>query len=122
MSEILKPIPLAFWRTSAGGEPVREWLKELPREDKRTRRDIAQVQFGWPIGLPLCRPLAGGLWEVRSSLPSGRETRVFFGFHDGMLIALHAIIKKTQRTPADDLKLARRRLKEVQSWSARTRT
>jgi phage-related protein len=80
------------------------------------------VQFGWPVGLPLCRPLAGGLWEVRSSLPSGREARVFFGFYDGMLIALHAIIKKTQRTRADDLVLARRRLKEIQSWPARTRT
>jgi len=123
MPETLKPVPLAFWRSSAGREPVREWLKELPREDKRTiGRDIAQVQFGWPIGLPLCRPLAGGLWEARSSLPSGREARVFFGFQNGMLIALHAIIKKTQKTPADDLALARRRLKEVQSWPARTRT
>jgi phage-related protein len=123
MPETLKPIPLVFWRTSARRQPVREWLKELPREDKRTiGRDIAQVQFGWPIGLPLCRPLAGGLWEVRSSLPSDREARVFFGFHDGMLIALHAIIKKAQKTPADELALARRRLKEVQSWPARART
>jgi phage-related protein len=123
MSQTLKPIPLAFWRTSAGREPVREWLNELPREDKRTiGRDIAQVQFGWPIGLPLCRPLSGGLWEVRSSLPSNREARVFFGFHDEMLIALHAIIKKTQRTPATEVALARKRLKEVQSWPARTRT
>ncbi len=98
MPEALKPISLAFWRTAAGGEPVRDWLNELPREDKRTiGRDIAQLQFGWPIGLPLCRPLSGGLWEVRSSLPSGREARVFFGFHDEMLIALHAIIKKTYR-------------------------
>jgi predicted XRE-type DNA-binding protein len=56
----------------------------LPREDKRTiGRDIAQVQFGWPVGLPLCRSLAGGLWEVRSSLPSKREARVLFGFHEG---------------------------------------
>jgi phage-related protein len=55
-------------------------------------------------------------------LPSNREARIFFGFHDGMLIALHAIIKKTQKTPVDELALARRRLKEVQSWSARTRT
>jgi hypothetical protein len=49
MAETLKPIPLAFWKTSAG----REWLNDLPREDKRTiGRDIAQVQFGWPIGVP----------------------------------------------------------------------
>ncbi len=123
MPEKLKPIPLAFWRTSSGREPVREWLSQLPREDKRTiGHDIAEVQFGWPVGLPLCRPLSGGLWEVRSSLPSNREARVFFGFHDGILVALHATIKKTQKTPAEELALARQRLKEVRSWPGRTRT
>ena len=67
------------------------------------------MQFGWPIGLPLCRPLSGGLWEVRSALPSKREARVFFGFPDGMLIALHAVIKKTRKTPAEELALAKQR-------------
>jgi phage-related protein len=123
MPESLKPIPLVFWKSATGREPVREWLNELPREDQRTiGRDIAKVQFGWPIGLPLCRPLSGGLWEVRSSMPSKREARVFFGFYDGTLIALHAIIKKTQKTPANELTLARDRLKEMQSWPKRTRT
>jgi phage-related protein len=64
----------------------------------------------------------GGLWEVRSSLPSKREARVFFAFHDGMLIALHAIIKKGRKAPAEDLGLAKQRLKEMQSWQGRTRT
>ncbi len=123
MPERLTPIPLAFWRSAAGREPVREWLNELSRDDKRTMgRDIAKVQFGWPVGLPLCRPLSGGLWEVRSALPSKREARVFVGFHDGVLIALHAIIKKSQRTPAGELTLAKQRLKEIQSWRERTRT
>jgi phage-related protein len=123
MPASLKPIPLVFWRTAAGREPVREWLSELPRDDKRViGRDMAKVQFGWPVGLPLCRPLSGGLWEVRSSLPSKREVRVFFGFHDDMLIALHAVIKKGRKTPPDDLALARARMKELQSWPARTRT
>jgi len=118
-----KPIPLAFWRSATGREPVREWLKELSREDKRTiGRDIAKVQFGWPVGLPLCRPLSGGLWEVRSSLATRREARVFFGFHEGMLIALHAIIKKTRKAPAEDLTLARQRLKEIRSWQEKIRT
>src|ERR1700743_1412521 len=106
MAEKLKPIPLVFWRSAAGREPVREWLNELSHEDKRTiGRDIAKVQYGWPVGLPLCRPLGGGLWEVRTSLPSKREARVLFGFHEGMLIALHAFIKKTQATPASALAL-----------------
>ena len=101
---------------------MREWLNELSREDKQTiGRDIAKVQYGWPVGLPLCRPLSGGLWEVRASLPSKREARILFGFHDGMLIALHGIIKKTQRTPPEELTLARQRFKELQSWHGKTR-
>jgi len=71
------------------------------------------VQFGWPIGMPVCRALSGGLREVRSSLNSRREARVLFGFHEGVLIALHALFKKTQRTPPKDLALARQRLKEM---------
>jgi phage-related protein len=122
-SESFKPIPLGFWRSATGREPVREWLNELSREEKRTiGRDIAKVQYGWPVGLPLCRSLSGGLWEVRASLASKREARVFFGFHDGMLIAVHAMIKKTQKTPTEDLALARQRFKELQSWQGKTRT
>jgi phage-related protein len=122
MAESLKPIPLVFWRSATSREPVREWLNELPREDKRAiGRDLAKVQYGWPVGLPLCRPLSGGLWEVRASLPSKREMRVFFGFYDGMLIAVHAMIKKTQKTPAEDLALARQRFKELLSWQGKIR-
>ena len=116
MPQDLRPIPLVFWRSATGREPVREWLSELTREDKRIiGRDIARVQFGWLVGMPLCRPLNGGLWEVRSTLPSRREARVFIGFHSGVLIALHPIFKRTRKTPAEDLALARQRLKEVQS-------
>ncbi len=85
-------------------------------------RGIAKVQYGWPIGLPLCRPLSAGLWEVRVSLPGKSEARMFFGFHEGMLIALHAMIKKTQKTPIKDLTLARQRFEELQSWQGKTRT
>jgi phage-related protein len=121
MTKNLYPIPLVFWRSVTNREPVREWLNELSREDKRIiGRDIAKVQYGWPVGLPLCRPLSGGLWEVRATLPSNRQARIFFGFHDGMLVALHAIMKKTQKTPADELALARQRFKELQSWQRKT--
>ena len=90
-----------------GREPVRDWLDDLPRDDQKTiGRDIAKVQFGWPVGLPLCRAKSGGLWEIRSSLPSKREARVMFGFHEGMLIALHAFIKKSQKTSPEELAIA----------------
>src|SRR6266566_5774832 len=104
MPESSSPSLSCFGDRLQAGNRVREWLNELSRADKRTvGRDIAKVQYGWPAGLPLCRPLSAGLWEVRASLPSKREARVFFGFHDGMLVALHAIVKKTQKTPTEDL-------------------
>jgi phage-related protein len=114
MTDGLKRIPLVFWRSEGGNEPVRDWLDDLPRQDQRILgRDIARVQFGWPIGLPVCRPMGKGLWEVRSSLPSRREARVLFGFHCGTLIALTAFIKTTRATPRAELALAYQRLKEV---------
>ena len=72
------------------------------------------MQWGCPIGMPLCRPLGGGLWEVRSTLPSRRIARLLFFVHEGRIGVVHGFIKKTQRTPADDLNLARRRMKEMQ--------
>jgi len=114
VAEALKPIPLRFWKSASGREPVREWLNELPREDQKTiGRDLAKLQFGWPVGMPLCRPLGEGLWEVRSTLRTRREARVLFGFYEDMLIALHAFIKKTQKTAPEDLAMARQRLKAM---------
>jgi phage-related protein len=116
MPSDLKPIPLRFWRSETGREPVREWLNKLPRDDQKiVGRDMAKVQFGWPVGLPLCRPMGSGLWEVRSSLPSRREARVLFGFHGGILVALHAFIKKVQKTPPEEMTIARERMKQVLS-------
>jgi hypothetical protein len=54
---------------------------------------------------------------ARASLPSRREARIFFGFHDDLLIAVHAMIKKT---PAQELALARQRFKELQLWPGKT--
>jgi phage-related protein len=71
------------------------------------------VEFGWPVGLPSCRPLSGGLFEVRGHISDGRIARVLFGIGEGQMILLHGFIKKTQKTPHEDLELARKRLKEV---------
>lgn len=107
-------IPLVFFRTLAGHEPVRDWLKDLPEPDRRViGLDLMRTQFRWPVGMPLCRAMGQGLWEVRSTLPSQRIARVLFCVHDGRLVALHAFIKKTQATPAADLALARQRMKEL---------
>jgi phage-related protein len=113
----LRPFPCAFYRTAAGNEPVREWLKELPEcERKQVGRDIKAVQFGWPLGLPLVDSLGDGLWEVRSRLPS-RIARTIFFVQDETIILLHAFIKKNRTTPDHELDLARRRKHEVQKPS-----
>ena len=110
----ISPISLRFFKTESGNEPVREWLKSLNLQDKKIiGEDLMTVQWGWPIGMPLCRSLGGGLWEVRTNLSEGRIARVFFCFHEGILIALHGIIKKTQTTPKQELKLALDRKKEI---------
>ena len=95
-------------------EPVSEWLKSLPREERRIiGEDIKMVQFGWPLGMPLVRKLAAGLWEVRSRLP-GRIARVLFTAGEGRMILLHGFIKKSQKTPAEDLELAKNRFRMLQ--------
>jgi len=71
------------------------------------------VEFSWPIGMPLCRALGNGLWEVRSDITLGRIARVLFCIHEGRMVLLHGFIKKTQKTPASDLVLALKRKKEI---------
>ena len=109
-------LPVVFYATSSGREPVREWLKGLDQDDRREiGADILAVQRGWPLGLPLCRALRDGLWEVRSKLPSHRIARVLFAFDAGTIVLLHGFIKKTQKTPQDEIDLALKRLKELTS-------
>lgn len=103
---------VVFYRTPGGKEPVVEWLRELPKADRVVvEEDLLTMRKGFPIGLPLCRPLGQGLYEVRSSLPSKREARLILFHHSGLaaLVVLHGFIKKQQRTPKPDLELASRR-------------
>ena len=110
----LNEIPVVFYRSSLGKEPVRDWLRDLPVDDRRKIGvDLATVQVGWPVGMPLCRSLGGGLWEVRSSLPSRRIARVLFCVHEDTIFIVHGFIKKTQKTPQDEIELAQKRMKEV---------
>ncbi len=102
-----------FFRSGRGSEPVREWLKSLPLEEKRTiGEDVKTVQFGWPLGMPLVRKLEPGLWEVRSNLPTG-IARIIFTVKDNAMILLHGFIKKSQKTPMSDLQVSRTRLGQL---------
>jgi phage-related protein len=108
-------IPLIFFRTLAGSEPVREWLKELPSEERRSiGTDLLRAQWRWPVGMPLCRPIGNGLWEIRTDLPTKRTARLLICLYDESLVALHGFIKKTRALPDDDLALALKRKKELE--------
>jgi len=116
MADALQPrkIPLIFFRSEGGSEPVREWLKGLPETERQAiGKDLLRAQWRWPVWMPLCRPLGSGLWEVRTDLPTRRTARVLLCLYREHLVALHGFIKKTRATSDEDLALARKRQKEL---------
>ncbi|MBI1921667.1 MAG: type II toxin-antitoxin system RelE/ParE family toxin [Geobacter sp.] len=110
MVDISFVLKVVFYRSEASNEPVREWLKELSRDDKRQiGEDIKTAQVGWPLGMPLIRKIEKDLWEVRTRLADG-IARVFFTVDGDYMILLHGFIKKSQKTPQNELKTAMTRL------------
>jgi phage-related protein len=109
-------IDLVFYQSAGGNEPVRDWLVRLPDANRRAvGLDLQRVQFRWPVGMPLVRPMGKGLFELRTSLADGTISRVLFCFYSGELYALHGFIKKSQKTPDAELELARKRQKEIEN-------
>lgn len=110
-----KRILAVFYQTDKKNEPVRVWLKKLDEVDRKTvGRDLKDVEYGWSIGMPLCRSLGDGLWEVRSNISNGRIARVIFCIAENHMVLLHGFIKKTQKTPVSDKKMALKRKNEVE--------
>lgn len=103
-------LEVRFYATDSGSEPVREWLKSLPGEERRLiGEDIKAVQYRWPVGMPLVKKLSGKIWEVRTHLPT-RIARMLFVVREGQMVLLHGFIKKTQATPQADIRLAESRI------------
>lgn len=94
--------------------PVRDWLLGLSAEDRKAiGDDIRTAEFGWPVGMPLCRAISGykGLWEIRTNLTGGRIARVFFCAHDSAMVLLHGFVKKSQKTLDRELDVADKRMR-----------
>ncbi len=101
---------MVFFCKETRRESVREWLKKLEKTHRKViGEDIKLVQFRWPLGMPLVRKIESGLWEVRSQLSGGSIARVFFTTDGSEMTLLHGFIKKSQKTPLEELKIARRR-------------
>ena len=112
-----KKLQAVFFRTQNGAEPVRDWLKGLSKKERGLIGvDLKTVEFGWPIGMPTCRAMGGGLFEVRTNLP-GRIARVLFCVNKGRMFLLHGFIKKSQKTPKADIDLALDRKRKVEGAS-----
>jgi phage-related protein len=110
-----KKLRARFFRQESGKEPVRDWLLGLPEADRRLIGfDIQTAELGWPIGMPLCRAMGGGLWEVRTDLSDKTIARVLFCVQGGDMVLLHGFIKKTQKTPKIELDLAKKRMRGLQ--------
>jgi len=106
-------LSVVFYRADSGSEPVRQWLRDMTAEDRKAiGTDIKTVQYGWPLGMPLVRKMETDIWEVRCNIASG-IARVLFTTLAGQMVLLHGFIKKSQKTPAIDLKTARDRLKKL---------
>ena len=115
MPKPIKKIRAMFYKSKLGKEPVRDWLKaDVGDKDRKIIGGaIATVEYGWPVGMPVCRPLSGGLYEVRCSLTGKRIARVLFCIEGGRMILLHGFVKKTGKTPNEVLTLAKKRMKEI---------
>ena len=108
-----RPIPVVFFRLDSGREPVREWLRDMSRDNRKTLgEDIKTLQFGWPVGMPLARKMDADLWELRSAISTG-IARTFFTVYQKKIILLHGFIKKSQKTPSNELATAKRRLNKL---------
>lgn len=86
-----KRVQAVFYQSEAGRQPVRDWLLTLPADDRRIiGEDIKTVELGWPVGMPVCRALGEGLYEIRSTIAAGRvEARVYVAVEDGLVLLLH---------------------------------
>lgn len=107
-----------FYTSPAGNEPVREWLKSLGDEDRRViGQDVAAAEYGWPLGMPLCRSMGQGLYEIRSSISAGRIARVMFFVGGQEMVLLHGFVKKTSKTPKTEMDVAVKRMKDYKRHS-----
>ena len=108
-------LQVVFFQLDSAREPVREWLKGLTRQSRKTiGEDIKTLQFGWPVGMPLARKMSENLWELRSRIPAG-IARTFFTIYRDKIVLLHGFVKKAKKTPIKELAIAKRRLTKLRS-------
>ena len=110
---ITKSFELHLYQETSGKVPVLEWLKDFNKEERKTiDRDIKYTQYSWPWKMPLIKPLGGGLMEMRIKVKD-KQIRIFFILHDSIIVLLHGFVKKTQKTPKNEMEIALKRAKLI---------
>ncbi|MBC2695914.1 MAG: type II toxin-antitoxin system RelE/ParE family toxin [Desulfobacteraceae bacterium] len=71
------------------------------------------VVFGPNLGMPFTRSMGDGLFEIRAKGREGIGRAFFCTVVGSKVMILHSFIKKSQKTPAKELAIARRKMKEV---------
>jgi phage-related protein len=108
---VAKRLIAEFYISENGEMPCRKYLTALSETDRKiVGTDIATVEFGWPIGMPVCKAVGNqGVKEVRSTIRDGKvEARVLFGIDSNRMILLHGFDKKPARQD-DEIKLGEQR-------------
>jgi phage-related protein len=108
-------IHLLFFLTAKGNSPVEDFISALPETDQRAiYAAIRDVMIEFPdMVLTSIKKLQNKIWEIRLSLSVG-EVRILFSPAKGnTLKILSAFVKKTQKTPLEELRLAEERLKTL---------
>jgi putative component of toxin-antitoxin plasmid stabilization module len=105
----MKRIIATFYQSEAGAEPVKEWLRVMAKADRQiVGADIGEVEFGWPIGVPVCRSLRDGVLEVRSTIKDGKvEARTYFAIEKNIMLLLYGEEGKDGQKDAIDLAVKR---------------
>jgi phage-related protein len=100
-----------FYKTEAGNEPALYWFRALEPEERRiVGYELRLLQIGFPEGLPRCRSLGDGLFELQCTLPN-KIARVIFFLDGHSVIIVPGFIKKSQKTPKEELETAKARKK-----------
>lgn len=102
---------ILFFETNRGERPVKEFIKSLSSSTiaKVTSTINLLEQYGPLLNMPHSKKVIGEIYELR--IRGREEVRIFYAFRGNKIILLHAFQKKSQKTPAKEIKLALVRLK-----------
>jgi phage-related protein len=111
--KLIKQIDVHLYKEESGNSPIGRWLDKFSDKDSKIiGRDIKKIQMNWLVDNLLVKPLGNKMWEIRSKLDN-RIARIIFVFYEGNIVLLHGFIKKTQKTPQQEMDLARERFKSL---------